>query len=106
MLVIGIPVLLLALQLFGIQSIYMGAGTTNFAVFIAFALIYPSADVFFGLTARWLAIILLALNSLQVLAASAWAMLAVLWWGVRDCLHVDEVVWSTRLLGARIFGGG
>lgn len=80
MLVIGVPVLLLALQLFGIESIYMGAGTANFAVFIAFALIYPAADVFFGLTAKWLAIILLALNSLQTLAASAWAMMAVLWW--------------------------
>lgn len=79
-LVVAGPVLLSVLSLFGVNGVYYGAGTVNFAVFIAFVLIYPSADIFFGLQAKWLAAILLAVNTLQLIAGSAWPQLAVLWW--------------------------
>jgi len=50
----------------------------HFGVFVAFALIYPTAEMFFGIQAKWIALALLAINSLQCLALSDYEALAVL----------------------------
>lgn len=55
-----------------------GPRFANFAVFIAFAVLYPRAQIFFGIEARWLAVIYLAINVLQALAYHAWDWFAPL----------------------------
>lgn len=67
-------VLLLGSAVMG-PIVYSGSNAVNFAVFIAFATIYPRAEFIFGLTAKWMALALLAINALQGLAQRNWAML-------------------------------
>jgi len=57
---------------------YAGSSALHFGVFVAFALIYPTAEMFFGIQAKWIALALLAINSLQCLALSDYEALAVL----------------------------
>jgi len=78
-LVLVAPVALAALQVFGIPSVYFGSGAIHFAIFIAFVVIYPGAEMLFGLQARWIALILLGIYSLQYLSGQAWIPLGVLW---------------------------
>jgi hypothetical protein len=56
------------------------AGVTGtFALFIAFATLQPDAPFFFGIAAKWLAVVLVAINTLQSLAGHAYASLISLW---------------------------
>jgi hypothetical protein len=80
-LIVAMPVLLSALSFFGVSWPYFGSGPVHFAVFLAFAMIYPRAQIFFGMEARWIALVLMAIFSLQFLAANSWPELAILWWG-------------------------
>jgi hypothetical protein len=50
---------------------------------VAFALIYPTAELLFSIQAKWIALAILAINSLQCLALSNYEALAVL---VVDCV--------------------
>ena len=56
-----------------------GSSTVNFAVFIAFCSIYPNAEIFFAFKAKWIALILIGIFSLQLLAGHAIVELAVFW---------------------------
>lgn len=78
-LVLAIPSALTGAAAFGVNSIYAGSGAVHFAVFIAFVAIYPTAQIFFGLQARWIGLILLAINSLQMMAVQDWVSLSMLW---------------------------
>ncbi len=82
LLLIAMPALLAVFGVFGVILPYQGAGALNFSIFLAFVLIYPRAQIFFGIEARWIAMILMAVNSLQSLAYNAWAQLIMLWWGL------------------------
>ncbi len=73
------PVFLSLLSFFGGSYIYAGSGAVHFAVFIAFAWIYPRAEIFFGIEARWIAAILLGVNSLTLLASRNNTDLGILW---------------------------
>jgi len=60
-------VLFCSLGLFGVWGNYMGGYGTIFGVFIAFATLYPGVEIpiwFVNLTAKWWAIVLLAVLSL------------------------------------------
>lgn len=61
----------------------IGSGALHFAVFLAFVVIYPNAEMFFfRIQVKWLAAILLAIYSLEYIAAHAqigWVPLGVLW---------------------------
>ena len=59
-----------------------GSATIHFAVFIAFAAIYPNVELFLRIMAKWVALIFVAAYSLQLLAYHGWAELAVLWLSV------------------------
>ncbi len=60
------------------QRMYFGSGILHFGIFVAFATLYPGASFFLGLTAKWVAIILLAIYTLQGLAyGDAWLLLAL-----------------------------
>lgn len=56
-----------------------GSGSLHFAVFIAFAAIYPNVELLFSIRAKWVAAVLLAIYSLQALAGHGWTWLIVLW---------------------------
>lgn len=76
------PLVLSAAGLAGLPSVYMGSSALHFGVFIAFASLYPGAEVLFSLQARWVALALLIISSLQFLAYSMWTSLGVL---LLDC---------------------
>jgi len=72
------PVLLSAAGLLGFSSMDKGSGALHFGIFVAFAVLYPSAEIFFSVQARWVVIALLVVNSLQCLALSDFVSLGVL----------------------------
>ena len=43
-------------------------------------MIYPGAEIFFGIQARWIAIALLGIYTLQFMASQQWISLSILWW--------------------------
>jgi hypothetical protein len=67
----------------GWRTLYAGSSALHFGVFVAFALIYPTAEILFTIQAKWIALALLAINSLQCLALSDYQSLAVL---AADCV--------------------
>lgn len=80
LLLIALPVFLSLIYLVSDRSYpHDGSGTLHFAVFIAFAYIYPRAEIFFGIEARWIALVLLGVYSLMLLAAIQPVNLALLW---------------------------
>jgi membrane associated rhomboid family serine protease len=80
-LVLAVPVLLSILYYLGIYSgNYYGSDAVHFAVFVAFVMIYPGAEIFFGIQARWIAIALLGIYTLQMVAYREWIHLSILWW--------------------------
>ena len=50
-----------------------------FALFVAFATLYPDVVMFFGLLAKWVAVILVGIYSLMELAGHEWLGLLSLW---------------------------
>lgn len=108
-LLLAAPVYFLLLSFGGTSFVYAGSGTLHFAVFIAFVVIYPGAEIFFGLQARWLAAILLGVNSLQLLAGQQPAQLGLLWlecglaalWLVKDGVREFSLPSPAALIKAR-----
>ncbi|HEY5742390.1 MAG TPA: rhomboid family intramembrane serine protease [Terrimicrobiaceae bacterium] len=99
-LVLAIPVLLALLSFVGIQSgSYFGSDAVHFAIFVAFVLIYPGAEIFFGIQARWIAVALVGIYTLQMLAYRQWISLSILWWecGVAALWMMREGVRSFSL---------
>lgn len=78
-LVLAIPTVLTGAAALGVSSVYAGSGAVHFAIFIAFVAIYPTAQIFFGIQARWIGLILLGINTLQFLAYRDWVSLSMLW---------------------------
>jgi membrane associated rhomboid family serine protease len=85
-----------------------GSPALHFGIFVAFATIYPSAELLLRITAKWMTLILAAIYSLQLLAFHAWTDLAVVWISIATAfffirLHGvgPELVWwenfKTRL---------
>lgn len=57
-----------------------GSGPIHFAIFVAFVVIYPTAEMFFfRIQARWIALVLLAIYTLQNVAHQEWVPLFALW---------------------------
>jgi membrane associated rhomboid family serine protease len=74
-----------------------GASVIHFAVFVGFVIIYPNAQLLFGIVAKWMAVVLLGLFSIVCIANHAWFSLSHLWLTV-------GVAWSMlRMAGV---GGG
>ena len=83
LLLLAPSVFLTACDFAGWHTIYDGSSALHFGVFVAFALIYPTAEILFSIQAKWIALALLAINSLQCLALSNYEALAVL---AVDCI--------------------
>src|SRR5207253_632452 len=73
------PSLLLTLWGFGERTGLAGSPALHFGIFVAFATIYPSAELFLRITAKWAVLILAAIYTLQLLAYHSWTDLAVVW---------------------------
>jgi hypothetical protein len=82
LLLLAMPALLSVMGAFGADLPMRGSGAITFAIFLAFAIIYPRVEIFFSIEARWIAIILMGVNTLQCLAFHSWAQLIMLWWGL------------------------
>ena len=83
---IGLYVLLLLgpsllLTVWGLSRPVRFADSTDLhlGIFMAFATIYPRAELMFRILAKWAAIVIVAALSLQLLAYHAWVELVVLW---------------------------
>ena len=76
------PSVLLTLWGFSQQTGLAGSPALHFGIFVAFATIYPSAELFLRITAKWMVLILAAVYTLQLLAYHAWGDLAVFWTSV------------------------
>ncbi len=72
------PSLLLAAALVTGQIFTLSHGWANFAVFLAFAALYPGAQLLFQIPAKVFAWVLLGLSSLQLLAGRDWPQMLVL----------------------------
>jgi hypothetical protein len=66
-------------QLPGQTILFAGSVAADFAVFIAFATIYPNVEIFFGFRVKWVAAVLIAIYSLEDLYEHAPLDLALLW---------------------------
>ena len=72
------PSLLLASSLVTSQSLSLTQSWANFAVFLAFAALYPGAQLLFQITAKLFALVLLGISVLQLLAGRQWIEMLVL----------------------------
>ena len=72
------PSLLLAASLVTGQSLSLTQSWANFAVFLAFASLYPGAQLLFQITAKLFALVLLGISVLQLLATRQWIEMLVL----------------------------
>ena len=88
-LLVAPPLVLAAASWAGWPSIYWGSSALHFGIFVAFALLYPTAEILFSIQARWVALALLAINSLQCLALADYTSLTAL--GV-DCVTACVIV--------------
>ncbi len=77
-LVLVAPLVLTLAGLFVVTE-FSGSTVMHFAIFVAFAALYPSVAVFFGVAAKWIAIVFFAIYTLQGFAYHAISMLLVLW---------------------------
>jgi rhomboid family protein len=74
------PVALLTVWgLWGQRSALAGSPALHFGVFVAFATIYPRAELFLRIMTKWVVLILAAIYTLQLLAYHAWSDLMVVW---------------------------
>ncbi len=81
-----------------------GSPALHFGVFVAFATIYPRVELFLRIMAKWVAVILAAIYTLQLLAFHAWSDLVVVWTSIGAAfLFVElrgagpELVWLNYL---------
>jgi hypothetical protein len=92
------PSLLLAASMVTGQPYALSQSWANFAVFLAFAALYPGAQLLFQITAKIFAFVLLGISVLQLLAGRQWPEMFVLlataflaWYAIRHgaALNLD-----------------
>lgn len=74
-----VPTVLLALWGLYERVGIAGSPALHFGIFIAFATIYPSVELLLRIQAKWVALALAAISTLQLLAYRDWSAMAVLW---------------------------
>jgi hypothetical protein len=98
------PALVLTLWGLGTRTAMAGSGPLHFAVFVAFATIYPNVELLLRIMTKWIALILAGIGTLSALAAHDWQTLVVLWTSIGAAfLFVElrgagpELVWLQNL---------
>src|SRR5947207_14067700 len=59
------------------RSALAGSPALHFGIFVAFATIYPRAELFLRIMTKWVVLILAAVYTLQLLAYHAWSDLMI-----------------------------
>ena len=100
------PALLLTLWGLGERTAIAGSSGLHFGIFVAFATIYPRVEMFLRIMAKWVALVLGAILTLQLFAARAWPELTALWLSVGSAFLFirmrgigPEMEWWTALKG-------
>jgi rhomboid family protein len=73
------PPALLTIWGFWQRSGLSGSVAIHFGIFVAFATIYPRVELLLRIQAKWVALILAGVYTLQLLAYHAWSELVVVW---------------------------
>jgi membrane associated rhomboid family serine protease len=73
------PAVVLGLWGLWTRTAMAGSGPLHFGIFVAFATIYPSVELFLRIMTKWVVLVLAAIGTLSALAAHDWQMLVVLW---------------------------
>src|SRR5919198_6548100 len=73
------PALILAVWGVWERCALAGSPALHFGIFVAFATIYPRVELLLRIMAKWFAIILSAIYTLQLIAYHAWSDLVVVW---------------------------
>jgi membrane associated rhomboid family serine protease len=88
------------------RSALAGSPALHFGIFVAFATIYPRVELLLRIMAKWFALILAAIYTLQLIAYHAWTDLAVVWTSIAAAfLFVEwrgagpELVWWNKFKG-------
>ena len=99
-----LPAAVLALVSFWSPTTFGTSTALHFAIFVAFATIYPNVQLFMRIAAKWVALIFIAIGTLSALAAHHWQTLVVLWTSVGAAfLFIElrgagpELVWWNTL---------
>jgi membrane associated rhomboid family serine protease len=81
-----------------------GSITLHFGIFVAFAAIYPQAEMLLRIQAKWVALILAAIGTLAALANHDWASIIMLWTTIATAVAFirlrgigPELVWWSDL---------
>lgn len=73
------PALILTIWGLSTRTAMAGSAPLHFAVFVAFATIYPNVELLLRIMAKWVALILAAIGTLSAMAAHDWQTLVALW---------------------------
>jgi membrane associated rhomboid family serine protease len=73
------PTVLLSLWGLSDRTGIAGSAALHFGIFIAFVTIYPNVELLLRIQAKWVALALAAIATLQLLAYRDWTAMAVLW---------------------------
>src|SRR5439155_11238008 len=74
-----LPAVVLTLLSFWTHTTFATSTALHFAVFVAFATIYPNVELFLRIMAKWVVLIFVAIGTLSALAMRDWQTLVVLW---------------------------
>jgi len=87
-------------------SALAGSPALHFGIFVAFATIYPRVELLLRIMAKWFALILAGIYTLQLIAYHAWTDLAVVWTSIAAAFVFielrgagPELVWWNKFKG-------
>ena len=70
-----LPTLFLTIWGLSGRILYGDSSAVHFGIFVAFAAIYPSVELFFRIQTKWIALAFGVISALQLLSANAWPQL-------------------------------
>jgi membrane associated rhomboid family serine protease len=73
-----LPAVVLTLLSFWSPTTFATSTALHFAIFVAFATIYPNVQLFMRIAAKWVAVVFIAIGTLSAMAAHHWQSLVVL----------------------------
>ena len=94
-----LPAVVLTLLSFSTPTTFATSTALHFAVFVAFATIYPNVELFLRIMAKWVALIFVAIGTLSALAMRDWQTLVVLWTSVGAAFLFVELCGAGPELG-------
>jgi membrane associated rhomboid family serine protease len=101
-----LPALVLSVWGLWMRTAMAGSAPLHFAIFVAFATIYPNVEFFLRIMAKWIVLVFAAIGTLSALAAHDWQTLVVLWTSIGAAfLYIEfrgagpELAWLENFKG-------